>query len=363
MPVNFQLTERLVGFSLSFAESGQKVDILFRELLGPTDSKLIGRLESMHNTVFGKIPGLPEPTSIDHLLVVIRPDLSAAAYVNELKITALAKPNRSIKAGEQVLVSDITDITRVNIGVKIDPRDCVVVVRSFRWRRSLFYDFGPMSPEIGPRKFDIEQALAQQELLLLGLPSISPDILQAKSKADHMAGGIQRLKMLLEQKIEDEAQYQELLNQHPWMLLGNYSAPMRHTKMDDATIPDFTGTRSYDQCHDIIELKHPFLTIFKKDRTLSAEFNDAWNQAERYVDLAIRQRAYLFDRKNLRFENPRCLLIIGHKLTEEGLHTIRSKESLNRHITVLNYDQLLQGAEHMLRLVREAGNQIPLGTI
>jgi hypothetical protein len=90
----------------------------------------------------------------------------------------------------------------------------------------------------------------------------------------------------------------------------------------------------------------------------SAAFNDAWNQAERYLAFANRQRSYLREEKELRFENPRCLLILGCGLTEQELREVRSKEIFARSISVFSYDHLLQTAEHILGLMRTAGERL-----
>src|SRR5690606_5111172 len=103
MPIDFTITEQLAGFAAAAATEGQPAQVIYRELISPMDAgHLQDRLERMHGALFGRIPGLPPPASIDHLLVVIRPDLSATAYVNELRTTASIKPTRPIKAGEPV---------------------------------------------------------------------------------------------------------------------------------------------------------------------------------------------------------------------------------------------------------------------
>ena len=75
--------------------------------------------------------------------------------------------------------------------------------------------------------------------------------------------------------------------------------------LNDKNIPDFTGVRIHDSYRDIIEVKPPFTKMFRNDGNLNSDFNDAWNQAERYLDFARTERDYL-QRKGLRFDNPRC---------------------------------------------------------
>jgi hypothetical protein len=169
MPQEFQLTERIIGVSMNSASAGEKVQVRTQELIGPTETQLLDRLEEIHLAVFAKIPGIPPPSLIDHMLVVIRPDLTGTAYVNELVIQAMVRVNCAVEAGTPVYRGDITEVTSVDLGVQVPPDSGVIVFRSSGWRRSLFFDLGPLIPEHGPRTEPLEKALAQQELLLLGI--------------------------------------------------------------------------------------------------------------------------------------------------------------------------------------------------
>ena len=170
-----------------------------------------------------------------------------------------------------------------------------------------------------------------------------------------MAEGLEHLRSLLAEVNTEEARYQELLEEHPWMLGGLYSEVRRHARLDDRAIPDFTATRCYDQYHDIIELKQPFLRLFRQDGSLASNFNDAWNQAEEYLAFATRQRTYLRDERQIHIENPRCVLIVGHGLTDAQRRRIREKEAGAVSVSVFTYDELLRTAEHVHRLVAGAG--------
>lgn len=101
----------------------------------------------------------------------------------------------------------------------------------------------------------------------------------------------------------------------------------------------------------MVELKQPFLRLFRADGHFNSDFNDAWNQAERYLDFCQRQRTYLLDQKQLRFENPRCILLIGHNLSVPESSAVRAKESASRLITVITYGQLYRQARHFFEVV------------
>ena len=357
MRIDFKLQERLAGFLATPADAEHRVWVCQRELIGPMEPHLTDRLEKLHGALFSKIPGLPVPSQIDHIVVTIAQDLSAVAFVNELQPKAQIKVNRAIKAGEPVFARDIDDIAAVELGIDIPADSGVVVVRSFGWKRSLFFDVTPLGPDKVARGQSLDTVLAKQMLLLLGLPIGAPNDASLLTRADHMAKGIARLEDLLLERCEQEGRYQELLEEHPWMLGLPYSKVVRHQAFDDKAIPDFTAVRCYDDCHDIIELKQPFVPLFKESGQFAAGFNDAWNQAEGYVSYTMRNRNYLLQEKKLRFEDPKCLLICGHGLSPDKLAKIREKTALSPAIEVLAYEQLLGIARHVVEFVQTAGDQ------
>jgi hypothetical protein len=361
MPIKFTLDEKILGFVLTSARQGEKVSVIFRELLGPHDPDLSSRLDQMHMCLFSKIKELPNPARIADLVVVIDQNLNCKAYLDELPLIARAIAAKPIEKGQECYIKDISGIESIQLGCEVAETEAVVVVRSFYWKRSLFFDFGPLHEYAEPRTYDLEKALGQQMTLLLDLP-LSGHVKAGESRLQMMKDALDRLDALLDDKCDQESAYQELLASAPWMLGNSYCALIRHQKMDDANIPDFTALRAYDECHDVVEMKQPFLNLFRKGGTFSANFGDAWNQAERYLDFCQRQRSYLLDQKNLKFENPRCILLLGQNLSAEQSDAIRVKESLNRLITVLSYDQLRKNARHVFELVSTVGDRSYSGT-
>lgn len=359
MPIEFKLPQRLMGFSMNTALPGEKVDVATRELIGPGDAlHLNARLEGLQESLLGSIPGLPLPSRIDHLVVVIRQDLTATAYVNELEFRAKVKVNRSANAGDPVYVKDIEDVVSVDLGVDLPVDNGVVVIRSLGWKRSVFYDFGPLDPDHRPRAFPIEQALAQQALMLMGIMPPRAGEGAYATRIEHMEAGRKRFVDLLKARCESEGDYQELFEQHPWMFGGHYTDITRHKALDDKRIPDFTGRRCYDSCLDIVEIKQPFLTCFRQDGKFGSGFNDAWNQAEEYLTFTVAQRLYLLDAKGMRFENPICVLVVGHELTPEQRRKIAEKESRSNSVRVRTFDEILKIAESVLGLMKSAGERV-----
>lgn len=162
----------------------------------------------------------------------------------------------------------------------------------------------------------------------------------SKKQPSNLKEPIERLEFLLLSKDNDESKYQELLSKYPWVLGLSYQSIQRHTKLDDKNIPDFTALRIHDNHHDVIEIKPPFTKMFRDNGEIGNEFNDAWNQAERYLDFVRQDKDYL-SRKGLKFDNPKCYLILGYNLTPEEVALIRTKERLNPAINLLTYNDLL----------------------
>lgn len=162
---------------------------------------------------------------------------------------------------------------------------------------------------------------------------------------------IQEFTSLIDNNNNNEAEYQEFLEKNPWVLGAQYSMIQRHTNLDDSNIPDFTGVRVHDNYRDIFELKPPFMKLFRKNGNFTSDFNDAWNQAERYLNFARENSDYL-NKKGMRFDNPKCYLVLGLNLSKEKIREIRRKEKMNPAIQLITYNDLLAFIKSTVKLVR-----------
>ena len=163
---------------------------------------------------------------------------------------------------------------------------------------------------------------------------------------------IAQLECLLAGREEDEAEYQKFLQENPWCFGAQYKQIDSHRVLDDATIPDFTGVRVKDGARDIIEIKQPFLALFRQDDDFRSEFNNAYNQVERYLDFTRMEADYLHREKGLFFDNPHCYLLVGFDLSREQIKALRRKEKMNPAITILTYNDLLAMAKNTVEWVR-----------
>lgn len=349
MSVEFRLTSTVAGFAANQAKPGEKVDVICAEKLTSLDGlHLTWRLDELQRALFSRIPGFPPPSTIDNLLVVVKPTLEAVAYINELKPTASVKLARAVAAGDPIFVADVLDMLSFDLGVEIAPDCGLVLVRSHGWRKALFYDLCPLGPAAKPRAYDLSEVLAKQTLVLL-----HGEFAEAYQQQP-MRSAIEQLERMIAEGNDDESQYQELFERNPWFLGGQHTRIERHTNLDDRNIPDYTGVRSADQFRDVFEIKPPFMQCFRKDGGFTAPFNDAWSQAERYLNFVRQQRQYLREEKGLLFENPRCFLIVGYGLSDQERQALRVKESFNPAITVLTYEQVLAVAREFLRVLEAA---------
>lgn len=180
-------------------------------------------------------------------------------------------------------------------------------------------------------------------------------------KIDNLEQPIIELEKLLNSSCNEESKYQQLLSKYGWALGAEYRVIERHSKLDDENIPDFTGQKVVDGTRDIIEIKPPYITLFKKSGEFNFNFNDAWNQAERYLNFVTQEKEYLLRNKGLKFENPLCRLIIGYALSVEQNKKLVLKQRMNPLIRISTYNDLLRymrsTIELLTRLKQNASSQ------
>lgn len=346
--MEFSLDQRLVGISAHTATPGEKMAVITTALLPSTNPGGVAvALDALQQSLFSHIEGFPEPQQIRSVFVLIRPDLTGVAYVNAASLLANVRTTRDVRPGDPVFTRDIGSIENATVDLDL-PADCALVtVLTFGWNRSVYFDFGPLHTDRSDRSAPLDQVLAVQLLGLLGLAPKDPI---TKTKVDEMASGFQLLRQLLTERCRVEARYQQVLLEHPWMLGGIYSRLNRHENLDDKNIPDFTAERISDGTLDVIELKQPFLSLFRSDGKLASDFNQAWNQAERYLAFVRDNRGFLVTQKDLVFDHPRCILLAGHQLTSDQRRELRPKLIANPAIVLLTYDELVEQARGVLSL-------------
>lgn len=198
------------------------------------------------------------------------------------------------------------------------------------------------------------QQLGPDDFIFVPVEEARKRLKKIESKSlESLDAAVKRVESLLENRSNDESEYQSLLEENPWMLGAEYEAIHSHADLDDENVPDFTGVRVTDRCRDVIEIKPPFLNLFREsDGAFASAFNTAWNQAERYIAFCLSESDYLRREKGLAFENPKCYLLIGYGLTEEQRKKIAVKEQMNPRIRVLTYEDFLTYAKATIQFVK-----------
>lgn len=163
MPFEMSFGQPPCGYALTAAKQNESAQVQYMEFTSTEDGQhFIQRLEGFPGEIISKLPNRTLPSMIDNLLAVIRSDGTATVYVNELKMTVRTRARRTIQAGDAVMKSDIVDVDRVDLGVPISADEGFLLVFSIGWRKGLFYDFGPLSPQSPePREYDIPSTLGQ----------------------------------------------------------------------------------------------------------------------------------------------------------------------------------------------------------
>jgi len=164
MPHEIVFDDLPAGYSLSHTKLGEKALVCTRKFTSSEDGdEFIARLEGFPSQILNMLPSSANlrPSTIDHLLVIIRRDKTATVYVNELSIRAHARVKYGIEKDAPVCDDNIADIERVIIDNVSIPSDAgFVFLFSHRWRKGLFYDFSPLASEtLESRNYDLEVLL------------------------------------------------------------------------------------------------------------------------------------------------------------------------------------------------------------
>lgn len=163
MPFEIQLNEPVHGYALDSALEGQTVNIRIEEFTSSEDGELfMSRLEELPQLLLSRLPSNAniQPSMIDHLVAIIKKDLTATVYVNECKVVIRTRTGRAVGAGEEVTEDAIVDIDRLSFDGVHFPKDAgVVCVFSAGWRKGFYFDLSPLIPDKPDRTYEVEELL------------------------------------------------------------------------------------------------------------------------------------------------------------------------------------------------------------
>lgn len=215
-----------------------------------------------------------------------------------------------------------------------------------------------LSYAITARAVEKGQEIASEDFAFIDIAEMQNRLAQLKTPTGHhLELTIDEILKLLDVCDPDESKYQELFVNYPWVLGLQYSDLRRHKNLDEKNIPDFIGVRVSDGYMDILEIKPPSMKVFREDGEFTADFNNAWNQAERYLNFAREDKDYL-NRKGLQFDNPRCFLVCGYNLEKEMVQKVRLKEKMNPAIQLMTFNDIVAFMRNTVKFLQEHAEAI-----
>ncbi len=194
---------------------------------------------------------------------------------------------------------------------------------------------------VAARDFKKGEDIGPNDFLFIDVEKVKKKLISKTKNINNLDNALKYLKSLLDNKENNEEKYQEFFTKYPWIFGAQYEKVDSHKKLNDENIPDFTGVRIKDKYWDIIEIKQPFLKLFKKGNYFNSSFNDSWNQTEGYLDFVVQNSDYLYREKGMLFDNPQCFLLVGYNLSEKQIKILRTKERRNPSIKILTYNDVL----------------------
>lgn len=162
MPFKINIGQPVVGYALSSARRGENVKVVYREFTSTEDGQyFIERLESLPACFIDELPYPVRRSQVDNLLAILRCDGKAVVYLNELNLDVLVRARGRVDQGQEVSKDNIADVERMVLSVDIPDDAGFICLFSIGWRKGLFYDYGPLHPDRGPRQYDPSVALGQ----------------------------------------------------------------------------------------------------------------------------------------------------------------------------------------------------------
>lgn len=200
--------------------------------------------------------------------------------------------------------------------------------------------------------------LAERSEELQTLPPLEEQdnrrMVAAALRASHRMTALNELRRLIEEDAEEE-EFQKLLDRNWWMLGGQYveKIPKRHwTDEENLDIM----LKSADNGYDIVELKRSKAPLFKRHRNkiiVSADVNDAVNQAGHYISEIERQRDHFIARYNTDLYKVKAKVLIGHigdddEEQEAQRLALRMYNSHLHNIEVITFDGLVRTSDQII---------------
>jgi hypothetical protein len=152
----------LDGFSMTYSKPGEQAKILMKGVATSDESMFYVYAEQIAKLIFPKL-GVTQ-NDINRYLLIIHPDDTADAHLQDFDTTVNVQMTRAVKAGEPVFTNDIADISEARFpGVSITRGDRIVYFERRGWRFGILFDF---TRKTDTDLFAKDAAQLQKKLLL-----------------------------------------------------------------------------------------------------------------------------------------------------------------------------------------------------
>lgn len=175
-----------VGYALDAAPGeGHTIRVASTEFTTSADGEtFVTRLEGVPQDLLSALPqkARVSPSKVDHLVGILRKDMTATVYVNECDIKAQMRSARPVEVDEPLGEDDLVDLASVSFvdpasedEIFFPPDAGLVVVFSSGWRKGLYFDLDPLRDEVGERGYDVGARLGSCMAYLMNAEIASMD--------------------------------------------------------------------------------------------------------------------------------------------------------------------------------------------
>ncbi|MBV8544922.1 MAG: hypothetical protein JO088_09255 [Acidobacteria bacterium] len=113
MPYEIVLNQKPMGYAKGSAREGEMAIVVAREFLSSEDGeRFFTRMDGWPSAIIDALPSKAGigPANVEHLVALIRQDLTATVYVNELRQVMRIRTAGPLESGQAVRERDIADV-------------------------------------------------------------------------------------------------------------------------------------------------------------------------------------------------------------------------------------------------------------
>ncbi len=165
MPITYKPKNPIHGISMKSALKGEECSVCHRANFSSSDgNEFLLHVEALWGYFETKVK--TRPSQVDNFLAILSPQDDVTVYCNELNQVTKIRVKEAIDAGQQITKDQIAEINEVNFAtadgniVEFPSDSGIVIIISHGWRKSIFYDFGPLTN--AARTIDVAKIVGQQ---------------------------------------------------------------------------------------------------------------------------------------------------------------------------------------------------------